>query len=463
MVMRSYFTQLKRCLPFLALSILTGSFHPVSNASNDKTEYSVSPAGDVNGDGLADVIVSVFVSEYGICKAGNAFLYYGTKNGVSALPVWTGTCNQVEANYGASVAYAGDINGDGYADVIVGAPHFSNGQSNEGAAFVYYGSPTGLSKTPSWTAESNQANAFFGESVSTAGDVNKDGYSDIIIGAPMFDNGETNEGRAFVYYGSANGISIMAAWTAEGDQVSANFGKTVACAGDVNGDNYSDVLVGAPNYDNGQINEGRAFIYSGTNIGVNLAPSWTGESNQAEANYGNALARAGDVNGDGFGDIVIGANRYDDGQSNVGKIYVYLGSANGFSLYPDWTFTGDQLDGNLGISVSGGGDINGDGYHEIVVGSSSSWQDRPNGKVYIFNGSRRGVTLDITQINNESFPNATLGYSVATAGDINGDGYADVIAGVILDTVQISAPGKAMMINGSSKGLMTATQNIAPL
>lgn len=454
---------MKKCIPALALSIFASSYQPIPDASNDKTEFSVAPAGDVNGDGFADVIISVYISEYGICKAGNAFLYYGTRNGVSALPVWTGTCNQVEANYGASVAYAGDVNGDGYADVIVGASHFSNGQSNEGAAFVYYGSPTGLSKTPNWTSESNQANAFFGASVSTAGDVNKDGFSDIVIGAPMFDNGETNEGRAFVYFGSANGLSVMTAWTAESDQVSANFGKTVACAGDVNGDNYSDILIGAPNFDNGQVNEGRAFIFSGTIMGLSSAPSWTGESNQAEANYGNSLASAGDVNGDGFGDVVIGASRYDENQSNVGKIYVYLGSANGFSLYPDWTFTGDQLDGNLGISVSGGGDINGDGFHEIVVGSTSSSEDLHKGKVYIFNGSRRGMTQDITIINNETYPNATLGNSVATAGDINGDGYADVIAGVILDSVKTNASGKAMLVQGSSKGVMTSGQPSTPL
>lgn len=455
--MSSIITQLKKCIPAFAFSIFASSYQPIPDASNDKTQFSVAPAGDVNGDGFADVIISVYISEFGICKSGNAFLYYGTKSGVSALPVWTGTCNQVEANYGASVAYAGDVNGDGYADVIVGASHFSNGQSNEGAAFVYYGSPTGLSKTPNWNAESNQANAFFGASVSTAGDVNKDGFSDIVIGAPMFDNGETNEGRAFVYFGSANGLSVMTAWTAESDQVSANFGKTVASAGDVNGDGYSDIVIGAPNYDNGQVNEGRAFIFSGTIMGVASAPSWTGESNQAEANYGNSLASAGDVNGDGFGDVVIGANRYDETLSNVGKIYVYLGSANGFSLYPDWTFTGDQLDGNLGISVSGGGDINGDGFHEIVIGSYTGSEDSHKGKVYIFNGSRRGMTLDITTINNENYPNATLGNSVATAGDINGDGYADVIAGVILDTVKTNASGKAMLVQGSSKGIMTTS------
>ena len=114
--------------------------------------------------------------------------------------------NQGSAFFGYSVSTAGDVNWDGYSDVIVGAYGYDNGESNEGRAFVYHGSSTGLSTTLDWTGESNQANACFGISVSTAGDVNGDGYSDVIVGANGYDNGETNEGCAFVYYGIASGI-----------------------------------------------------------------------------------------------------------------------------------------------------------------------------------------------------------------------------------------------------------------
>ncbi|MBK8553946.1 MAG: FG-GAP repeat protein [Ignavibacteria bacterium] len=144
-----------------------------------------------------------------------------------------------------SVSSAGDVNGDGYSDVIVGAPYFDNGQNDEGAAFVYHGSVTGLSTFSNWSAEGNQSLAYFGTSVSTAGDVNGDGYSDVIVGAYWFDNGHTQEGKAFVYHGSASGLSLTPNWSAEGNQAGTYYGNSVSSAGDVNGDGYSDVIVGA--------------------------------------------------------------------------------------------------------------------------------------------------------------------------------------------------------------------------
>ncbi len=182
---------------------------------------------------------------------------------LSTTANWTAESNQADARFGVSVSTAGDVNGDGYSDVIVGARLYDNGETDEGIAFVYYGSASGLSTTANWTAESNQVGAQFGYSVSTAGDVNGDGYSDVIVGANLYDNGQTNEGAVFVYYGSASGLSTTANWTAESDQVNAQFGFSVSTAGDVNGDGYSDVIVGAYLYDNGQTDEGAVFVYYG--------------------------------------------------------------------------------------------------------------------------------------------------------------------------------------------------------
>ncbi len=134
-------------------------------------------------------------------------MYPITIDPLSTTPNWTAESNQANAEFGYSVASAGDVNGDGFSDVIVGAPLFDNGETDEGRAFVYHGSASGLSTTPNWTAESNQALAWFGSSVASAGDVNGDGFSDVIVGAYLFDNGETNEGRAFVYYGNG-GIGL---------------------------------------------------------------------------------------------------------------------------------------------------------------------------------------------------------------------------------------------------------------
>ena len=437
----------------LLLIASISAFNTTSLPGNS-TNYALSPAGDVNGDGYADVMISIYNNEYGVSSNGTVQLFMGTGNGISSQPTWSGE-GKGGSNFGESIASAGDVNGDGFFDIIIGASRYSNGEDNEGAAFVYYGSPSGPAQTPSWTMEGNQANAFFGVSVSTAGDVNKDGYSDVIIGASYFDDGETNEGSISIYLGSPSGLSKTPYFTAEGDQVNAFFGKSVACAGDVNHDGYSDVVIGAPGYDHGQNNEGRAFLYMGTNMGMTQSAAWTGESNQADANYGYSVASAGDVNGDGFSDVVIGANRFDDKMSNVGKIYVYMGSANGFTLFPDWTYTGSQIDGNMGISVSAAGDINGDGYGEVIVGSFGINPQIPTGNVFVFFGSVKGTTNKFIEIDKNKYPGASFGLSVASAGDINGDGYADVLAGVMKEG---SNPWKLMLVKGSSKGLMDANE-----
>src|SRR5207249_180283 len=144
----------------------------------------------------------------------------------------------------------------------------------------------------------------FATSVATAGDVNGDGYSDVIVGAPLYDNGQTDEGRVFVFLGSASGLATSAAWTAESNQASAQFGASVAAAGDVNGDGFGDVMIGAPFFDNGQADEGRVFLYLGSASGLATSPAWTAESNQANAQFGTSVATAGDVNGDGRADVI---------------------------------------------------------------------------------------------------------------------------------------------------------------
>jgi hypothetical protein len=155
-----------------------------------------------------------------------------------------------------SVGAAGDVNGDGYSDVIVGALFWvlsGDWIRDDGRAFVYLGSASGLGVTADWTASGDQVGALFGSSVGTAGDVNGDGYSDVIVGAQNYFNGESGEGLAFVYHGSASGLSVTADWTAEGNQLNASFGYSVGGAGDVNGDGYSDVIVGAPKFNGGNV------------------------------------------------------------------------------------------------------------------------------------------------------------------------------------------------------------------
>jgi hypothetical protein len=160
--------------------------------------------------------------------------------------------------------------------VVVGALYYSNGQSSEGKAYLYLGSATGLATSPVWTVESNQAGAWFANCVATAGDVNGDGYADVIVGADDYDHPQSGEGKAFVYLGSAAGLSTTPSWTVESDLIGGAFlGHSVATAGDVNGDGYADVIIGAPRFDNGAVDKGRAYLCLGSPSGLATGSGWS--------------------------------------------------------------------------------------------------------------------------------------------------------------------------------------------
>jgi uncharacterized protein (TIGR03382 family) len=344
----------------------------------------VASAGDVNGDGYGDVVVGAPGYTNSQFQEGAAFLYLGSATGLSTTASWTVGSNQAESGFGQRVSSAGDVNGDGYGDVVVGALRYDNGETDEGAAFLYLGSAAGLSTTASWTAESNQANAYFGEPVSSAGDVNGDGYGDVVVGARRYDNGETNEGAAFVYLGSAAGLSTTASWMGESNQVDGGFGSSVASAGDVNGDGYGDVVAGAHTFGNGETGEGAAFVYLGSAAGLSTTASWTAEGNQAEAAFGNSVSSAGDVNGDGYGDVVVGAAGFND---DAGAAFAYLGSAAGLSTVPSWTALGSVADHYFGIYVASAGDVDDDGCSEVMVAEvffSDDFSQPSEGAAHVF-------------------------------------------------------------------------------
>jgi hypothetical protein len=185
---------------------------------------------------------------------------------LSTEPDWTFENNVVEACLGGTVGTAGDVNSDGYDDVIVGAAYLECWDADAsplGKAYVFHGSSSGLASVPDWTAELVQTGAIFGDLVATAGDVNDDGYDDVLVGAAYYDNDQADEGAAFLYLGSGAGLFTEHAWMVEGDQANAEFGFGAGRAGDVNGDGVDDVIAGAWKYDNGESNEGRAYLYLG--------------------------------------------------------------------------------------------------------------------------------------------------------------------------------------------------------
>ena len=416
-------------------------------------------AGDVNGDGYSDVLIGSMLYDNGQFDEGRAFVYFGSAAGLSLTPSWTAEIDQVSADFGAAASAAGDVNGDGFSDVIVGAYSYdSPGLTDAGGAFVYLGGAGGPALQSSWTAESDQASANLGFSLAGAGDVNGDGYSDVLVGVPWYDNGQTDEGRALLYLGGAGGLATTPAWTAEGDQPSAFFGFSLATAGDVNGDGYSDVILGAYAFDNGQLDEGRAFVYLGSGGGLGQTPAWTAESDQAGAWFGAAVASAGDVNGDGYSDVLVGASLFDNGQSDEGRAFLFLGSAGGPALTPAWTAESNVGGARFGGAVATAGDVNGDGYADVLVGAPT--QDTPiiisAGAATLYLGSVGGLATQPVWTVNGVQQLEDYAWSVSTAGDVNGDGYSDIVVGAPgLDALGQTAAGAAMVYLGSSTGPST--------
>lgn len=372
-------------------------------------------AGDVNGDGFADVIVSASAFDQHWIDEGAVFAYYGSRLGLPESPSWSAYGERSRAQFGASISPAGDVNGDGYADVIVGAPNFQSASplQEEGAAYIFLGSSQGLEGTACWATLGNQLAAHFGNAVASAGDVNGDGYSDVIVAAREFDSDQLNEGRVFMFLGSPAGPSVSPNWMAEGNQANAAFGFSISTAGDVNGDGFDDVLISSA------LHGGEFCLYLGLPNGLSSNPAAT------IASFGNfAVGPAGDVNKDGFGDVAIADVSYSNGEQYEGRASVFLGSSTGLVPSPSWTFETNQASAGVTVAASAG-DVNRDGFDDLVVGSSAFSN---HGRAFLFLGSGTGLNATpICSIETDQI-GASFGYS-ASAGDIDGDGFVDVLIG----------------------------------
>jgi hypothetical protein len=390
---------------------------------------SVASAGDVNGDGYADVIVGAPSFSNGQDREGRAYVYHGSASGLKPLQAWTFESNLVECEIGWSVASAGDVNGDGYDDVLV-ASEFCGVLDREGRVYLFLGSSSGLSATHTWMIEGSGSEESLGWSIASAGDVNKDGFDDVIIGAPWASYPEVHEGRAYVFYGSASGLAATANWIAESNVDWSDFGSSVASAGDVNGDGFSDVIIGHGNMYNPETGEGRAYVYLGSAIGLSAMPAWTYENNHAGSSLGESVASAGDVNGDGYSDVIVGGFRYSNPEIREGAAYLFLGSASGPSLTPAWTNESNQGYAEYGQSVASAGDINNDGYDDVLVGAPwYSHGEDYEGRAFLYYGSPAGLMPSPIHTAESNQEDAHMGNSVASAGDVNGDGISDIIVG----------------------------------
>jgi len=424
--------QVSAPMTFIVNPFTTPDWIGEANYAGDSYAASVASAGDVNGDGYADVVVGAPYYTNGQNNEGRAYAYYGSASGLALSPAWTFENDLAECELGQKAASAGDVNGDGFDDVLVASEYCTAGDpevDREGRTYLFLGSASGLVATPSWMVEGGVYDESLGWSVASAGDVNDDGYDDVIIGAPWADYPQGNEGRAYVFYGSATGLAATADWIAESNVWWSGFGTWVDSAGDVNGDGYDDVIIGHPGWSSPEDAEGRAYVYLGSDTGLALTPAWTFENNHAYSELGSTVAGAGDVNGDGFGDVIVGAHRYANPNPYEGAAYLFLGSISGLSLTPDWSHEGNQSWVQYSWSLDAG-DANNDGYDDVIIGSP--WYTdtvRAEGVVFLYFGSPGGLLSDPEYKTGSGQQNALLGLSAAFAGDVNGDGIDDMIVG----------------------------------
>ena len=465
----------------ISLSSLVGpsGFRIEGRNDGDQAGRSLQFAGDVNGDGLNDFIIGApATSSDGKQNVGEAYVVFGQVANPNALPL--GNLNGTNGfrikgltfndEAGSAVGGGGDINNDGYDDLIIGAPGSDIDEltTESGAAFVLFGRPSfpasidleSLNGTSGFRIDGIAADNRTGASAGIARDINGDGYDDILIGAPDASvGGKQGIGQVYVVWGRPTFPPVLALSSLNGSNgfvitgvaPETSTGKVVRAAGDLNKDGYGDFLLSAGTFLSGRsLDSGTVYVVLGQKTypaqlsltGLNGVNGFRIEGIADGDNAGRSAAAAQDVNGDGHGDLIIGAP-YAAGHK--GEAYIVFGRASfpavvnlkDLNGQTGVRLIGDQANGEAGTAV-GAADVNGDGLQDVLVGASlaGAGSARFAGMTYvIFGRSTFETTLSLGALGfgGLRFDGAVggdqSGQTLDGVGDFDGDGYDEFLIG----------------------------------
>jgi hypothetical protein len=409
---------------------------------------------DFDGDGFADVVVGAT----DFSNSGHVLVYRGGTGGLSAAPSVT------LDSFGSSLASAGDVNGDGYADLLVGAPSAGVPVSkDDGVVFVYLGGPGGISGSPAATLSQGNGTGLFGQSVASAGDVDGDGYADVIVADPCalaftepdgtsFCDPRGEPSSVYLYRGGPSGVASVPAAVLQMPQGAApRFGWSVASAGDLNGDGHGDVVIGTTC--DSMTCTPSALVYLGHAGGLEGPVATLDAGGHASSML---LGGAGDVDGDGRADILVlsqCAGLSGPPYCVPGPAQVYPGTDTGVASSPIAELSLPDAGRSVFVAAMVG-DVFGDGLADVLIGDPYGGDDM--GQVYLYRGAA-GAPLPLvgpTLVNPVGLPRLLqFGSPIAGAGDVDGDGFADVLVGdVRMDSNDI--PNRAYLVRGSASGLV---------
>ena len=436
-------------------------------SANDRS-YVIS-ADDVNGDGYNDIILGAVFADPNGHYSGSTYVVFGKESGFSGIiDLFDITGDGGDGfridgenirDWSGNSVSAGDVNNDGYDDIIIGAPYADPSGGNSGSTYVVFGKENGFSRTmglseldgsDGFRIDGESGGDISGYSVS-AGDVNGDGYDDIIIGAAGADrngNSVSNRGASYVVFGKDDDAFAATMNLSEldgsdgfrinGESAGDRSGYSVSSAGDINGDGYDDIIIGAPQADPNGSSSGSVYVVFGKESGFSrvIEPSELDGSDGFRINGGSAgdssgrsVSSAGDFNGDGYDDLIIGAPNADPNGNKSGSTYVVFGKESGFSRVIElseldgsdgFRINGESEEDYGGVSVSSAGDINGDGYDDIIIGAFMADSNGfASGSSYIIYGHATSGANGITSTNRVPvFENAPTDLSI----DENADG-----------------------------------------